>query len=428
MTAVAEPAAPESTATVLRRFAVPVYLPATIYAVGQGAVTPVIAIGAHDLGASYATAAFVAGLPAVGVLLGDGPAGAFVARVGERRGMIFSALVTALCSVVVVLAGDLTVLSLAALVMGAASSVFLLARHSLLTELVEPAFRARSLALLAGTYRAGVTIGPFTTAALISHFGALAAFWVQAATSVAVIAFLLSMPDLEKVIALRTDTPGDSMTGLTGMFRENAGPLLRVGSAMAILMLLRNTMVIIIPLWGLAIGMPASRIALAVGLSGLLQLVLVYASGQIADRFGRMWVAMPVVLGIALGHILLVGAHGTGTYFAVVVVLAVANGFGGGIMMMMGSDLAPPGRASEFLGLWRLVNDAGGAAAPFLMAAGTAVVSLGFASVGLGLLGLVGAGMLWRWVPLYLDESRAPAVVLPRVTGDGTAGVNATSP
>lgn len=393
----------DSAGSVLRKFAGPVYVPATIYAVGQGAVIPIVAVAAHDLGASFATAAFIAGLPAVGVLIGDGPAGSLVARVGEKRGMLLSAAITAACSVVVVLASTLAVLTVTSLVLGAASSVFLLARHSLLTELVEPAYRARSLALLAGTYRAGITIGPFITAALTGAFGPLSAYGVQVAACVVVIGYLCLAPDPAARLGAR---PGDELrvTGLATTFRQSSEVLLKVGGPMAILMLLRNTMVILVPVWGLAIGMSATEISVAVGVSGFLQLVLVYTAGQIADRFGRMWVAVPVTVGIAVGHLLLVGASSTPTYFAVVAVLSIANGFGGGIMMTLGSDLAPAGRSSEFLGLWRLVNDAGGAAAPFVLSGGTALVSLTFSAVTLGGVGLAGAWMLWRWLPRYADR------------------------
>ncbi len=396
--------APASAGQVLKKHIVPVYAPAMIYAIGQGAVTPMIAVAAHELGANYAMAAFIAGLPAVGVLVGDVPAGAFVARVGEKRGMILSALVTALCCLVVVLTNNLQVLTVTSVVMGAASSVFLLARHSMLTELVEPQYRARALAVLAGTYRLGITIGPFTTAVLITHFGAISTYAVQAIAAVAVIGYLLVAPDPERVMKPQhvLDQP---MLGMLAMFRQQAASLARVGGAMAILMMLRNTMVVIIPLWGLAIDVPAAQIALAVGISGLLQLLLTYASGQIADAFGRMWVAVPVTVGIAVGHIALLGAVNTPTFFAATILLAIANGVGGGIMMTIGSDLAPPGRASEFLGLWRLINDAGGAVSPFVLSGATAVVSLGFAATGLGVVGLAGAFMLWRWMPRYLDDS-----------------------
>jgi MFS family permease len=404
VTAVEEAASAGAVDGALRRFAGPVFAPATVYAIGQGAVLPVVAICAHELGAGNATAALIAGLPAVGVLIGDGPAGALVARIGEKRGMLLSALVTAVCSVVIVLAPSLAVLTVSVLVMGVASSVFLLARHSLLTELVAPSYRARALALLAGTYRAGMTVGPFLTAALTGAFGASSAFGVQAVTSLLVVGYLLVAPD--PAARMGTSTARERHAGgLGAVFRQNTGALVQLGGAMAILMLLRTTMVVVIPLWGLAIGMSATRIAVAAGVCGLLQFVLVYTSGQIADRFGRRLVAVPVTAGLALGHLLFLGAYGEVTYFAVVCVLGVANGFGGGIMMTLGSDLAPPGRTSEFLGLWRLVNDGGGAAAPFLLAGGTAAVSLGFSVGALGVIGLGGAWMLWRWLPRYVDRS-----------------------
>ncbi|MCM0621127.1 MFS transporter [Nocardioides bruguierae] len=408
MTALSEkPAAapPGSAGTVLRRFAGPVYVPATMYAIGQGAVLPILGVAAHNLGASYATAALIGGLPAVGVLVGDGPAGSFVARVGEKRGMLVSAALTLICCLAVVLAGSLVVLTIAALVSGAASSIFLLARHSLLTELVPPHFRARSLALLAGTYRAGITIGPFAAAALIARFGVLSAFWIQVVACLVVSAYLLIAPDPERELKPQHVIDQPSL-GLVRMAREHASVLVMVGGPMAILMLLRNTMTVIVPLWGVAIDIPESQIAIAVGISGLLQLALVYTAGQLADRFGRMWVAMPVTVGIALGHLLLLTAHELVGYVAVVCLLSIANGFGGGIMMTIGSDLAPLGRAPEFLGLWRLVNDGGGAVAPFVLSGAAALVSLSFAAATLSGIGLVGAGLLWRFLPRYLERGR----------------------
>ncbi|MBK8956832.1 MAG: hypothetical protein IPM80_00030 [Proteobacteria bacterium] len=50
----------------------------------------------------------------------------------------------------------------------------------------------------------------------------------------------------------------------------------------------------------------------------------------------------------------------------------------------LGTDLAPPGRRSEFLGLWRLLTDAGTSAAggPMVISALLAVVRLGSAALG----------------------------------------------
>jgi hypothetical protein len=53
-----------------------VYLPAMVFEIGNGAVTPVIAITALDLGASAGTAGLLVALLGIGQLAGDVPAGA----------------------------------------------------------------------------------------------------------------------------------------------------------------------------------------------------------------------------------------------------------------------------------------------------------------------------------------------------------------
>jgi len=64
------------------------------------------------------------------------------------------------------------------------------------------------------------------------------------------------------------------------------------------------------------------------------------------------------------------------------VVIGLGNGLGSGTMMTLGADLAPEGATGEFLGLWRLIGDAG--------------AFLGPISVGLiaGAAGLRGSAML----------------------------------
>ena len=61
-------------------------------------------------------------------------------------------------------------------------------------------------------------------------------------------------------------------------------------------------------------------------------------------------------------------------------------------------------KPAAFLGAWRFAGDAGQAAAPLFVSLLTAVVSISFASGIMGLLGLVGAGMLARYIPRYVPR------------------------
>src|SRR6478735_802797 len=74
----------ERASAVLLRFGPMIYGPTVLFALGEGAVIPLIPVIAADLGADVATAALVASALVVGQLVGNIPAGWTVARFGER--------------------------------------------------------------------------------------------------------------------------------------------------------------------------------------------------------------------------------------------------------------------------------------------------------------------------------------------------------
>jgi MFS family permease len=167
---------------------------------------------------------------------------------------------------------------------------------------------------------------------------------------------------------------------------------------------------VVLPLWGVAIGMDASAIALVVGVSGALDFALFYASGQVMDRYGRLWAALPSMLLMSAGFIALSltrdAAHAPAWFAALAGLLGLANGLSSGILMTVGADLAPAGSTASFLGAWRLLTDSGGALAPVMVAVVAAVASLPLASALVGALGLAGAAGLLRWGPRYLPRGR----------------------
>ena len=82
----------------VRSLALSVYVPNLLYAVGQGAVVPVIALLALDLGATPAIAGVIVALKGLGTALFDAPAGVLVARIGERNAMVAATVTLALAA------------------------------------------------------------------------------------------------------------------------------------------------------------------------------------------------------------------------------------------------------------------------------------------------------------------------------------------
>lgn len=438
-----------------RSIILPVYLPTLLFSVGEGAMIPVIPVVATDRGASLALAGLVAAMIMVGELAGDLPAGWLVSRIGERTAMIGAAML-AVIGVLVALAAP-TVLSLGVgiFLLGLATAVFGLARHAFLTSYVPQRIRARALSTLAGVFRGGWAVGPFLAAGLISWTGSTEIVaWVLVAACFAVIVVLLVLPDPERVFGAArlgrrradaappaaaeavasgsdaAESAGDAAAepadaeprtageaeaeehshGVFHAIRTHRGVLARIGSGVGLLAAVRASRTVILPLWAVSIGMAPEAAAVVIGVSAAIDFALFYVSGQVMDRFGRLWSAIPGLVGLATGHLMLAFTHdvpGNTVWFTVVAVLfGVANGLSSGVLMTLGADLAPRGNPAPFLGAFRTIGDAGGAAAPLALSAVTSIASLSVASAVMGVAGLAGAVILWRYVPRYVPHRR----------------------
>ena len=160
----------------LRSVAVAAYGPATLFGLAEGAMLPVIILSAIDRGASTPVAALIGALLGIGSIVTNIPSGILATRIGERKAMIVAAIATVIgLGFCLIDLGrgtfSLLVYGFGILLIGAASSVYSLARQSYLTEMVPPHMRARALSTLGGTLRIGVFVGPFLGAARCSCGG-----------------------------------------------------------------------------------------------------------------------------------------------------------------------------------------------------------------------------------------------------------------
>ena len=408
---------PEPISGVLWRFAPMIYGPTVLFAVGEGAVIPLLPVLAARLGADVATAALVASALVVGTLCGNIPAGWAVSRVGERWTMAGAGLLALAAAVLGAFAADVVQLIVAVFAIGFCAAAFGLARHSFMTTRVPLRYRARALSLLGGTFRLGMFVGPFLTAGLLALFGdERASVWFFAVCLVATIALVLLGPDPETQLASAAAPPATASVaapervGIFATMWRHRDVLSRVGLAAAMLSAVRATRQVVLPLWGVSIGLDGGTIALVVGVSGAIDFALFYASGQVMDRFGRLWAALPAMLLMGGGFVALAFTHDlddAAMWFALfAAVLGVGNGLSSGILLTLGADLAPRPDPAPFLGSWRTLTDAGGAAAPVLVTVLTALGSLSIATGVVGAIGLLGAAAFARWVPRYVPRRR----------------------
>lgn len=432
---------------VLLQFAPMIYGPTVLFALGEGAVIPLIPIVAARLGADIALSGLIASALVIGQLCGNLPAGWLVARVGERVTMLGAAALALVGVIGVALAPSLSVLAGSVFVIGLCAAAFMLARHAFMTVRVPFAFRARALALLGGSFRFGMFVGPFIAALLLALTGTEAsAAWCFAVCLLACLLLVGLGPDPVSAVEARdagraapdplnnaADTiaaeriaadTGEAITGGITLPNQRAGRgagekpdgvlrtmvkfrhlLLRLGLAAASLSAVRSARQVVLPLWGVSLGLDAQTIALVVGFGGALDFALFYASGQVMDRFGRLWAALPSMLLMGIGFILLSltheWAHAVAWYAGLAALIGVGNGLSSGILMTLGADLAPKGEPAAFLGSWRTLNDSGGTLAPVLFSALAGVATIGIATAAMGAIALLGALGFLRWVPRF---------------------------
>jgi MFS family permease len=404
----------------LRSVALVAFLPTLLFSIGEGAIIPLIPIVANDLGASLAVAGLIAGMTMVGELVGDIPSGWVVSRIGERNSMIGAALVTVIAVLVCIVAPNPLVLGVGIFVIGLATAVFALARQAFMTSYVPFQYRARALSTMGGIFRAGWFVGPFIAAGLIQLTGGTqAVFWVFVIACLGAIGMLLLLPDPARAfgpprMAVAPDgtlhTAGEELAaeashGLFRTIRNHRAVLLRMGLGAGLVAAVRASRAIILPLWAVSIGIDIPTTAVIIGIAGAIDFALFYTSGQIMDRFGRVWSALPSMIGLGLGHLVLGFTHdlpaNVAWFIGVAMFLALSNGIGSGMLMTLGADLAPKANPAPFLGAWRFAGDLGGAAAPLAVAGMTAIASLSVATGVVGVLGLIGAVLFGRYIPRY---------------------------
>ncbi|MFE6736817.1 MFS transporter [Microbacterium sp. NPDC057650] len=392
-----------------------VYAPTLLFSIGDGAIIPLIPIIASRLGADVALAALVASAIVVGELVGNLPAGWAVARLGERWTMLVAGLVSMCSAVLMLLSSQLWAFTASVFLMGFCAAAFGLARHAFMTTRVPIAFRARALSLLGGSNRLGVFIGPFVAAVLLGLFGAPdAAIWFFLVCVGATVVLVAFGPDPEKEYvpaSMAASAPAPRSAPGTGVIRtmwNNRQVLARLGVAAAALSAVRSTRQVVLPLWGVSLGLDAQTIAIVVGISGAIDFALFYASGQVMDRFGRLWAALPATVLMGLGFLALAFTHeldsATVWFVALGGVLGLGNGLSSGILMTLGADTAPQSEPAAYLGSWRTLTNAGAATAPLVVSAITAATALPIAVGVMGAVGLLGAAGFLRWIPRFVPR------------------------
>lgn len=387
-------------------------VPAMLYEIGNGAIAPIVALTALDDGASAAVAGLALAVLGVGQVLGDVPAGWLADRVGERRAMMCAALLDIAGLLVCVVAHSTALLMAGLLAIGVATATYYLGRQSYLTEVVPVRDRAGAMSTLGGFHRVGLFVGPFIGSAAISIGGLRAAYWVAAGAAFAAALLLAIVPDVPAQAAQPAAARG-AVTAWS-MLRRHTRLFATLGACIVLVGTTRAARQTALPLWAAHLHLSPASISLIFGVASAFDVALFYPAGKVMDQFGRLSVAVPslVLLGGTLLWLPL--THEATTFAAVACLMSAGNGIGSGIVMTLGSDVAPAESRTRFLSIWRICNDSGNAAGPLLLSVMAALLDLAAGIAAIGAVGLLAAVLLARTVGRFTPLATRSGVLRHR--------------
>ena len=372
-----------------RRLILPVYLPSLMTSVAQSATAILLPLYMLSLGHSVAAASFIVAMRGIGLLLTDIPAGLIANRFGDKTSMLVGYLTMMIALVLLSISDHQGVIVLAAALTGTSMSFALLGRMSYITDSVAGEERGRALALMAGLQRAGSLLGPLIFGAIAKHFSyettfaVMACLLIIAVLSVAIFAVHHEIPHRRQV----------PLTAMFGIFIRYKKILLTVGLGGLCLMMVRNARILLFPLVGHSIGMDAVQIGMLFSLSSVVDMLMFYPAGQIMDNVGRKWTAVPGILVLSLSLLLLALFPSMTGMLIFTILSGLGNGITTGVLVTIGSDVAPDVERGQFLGIWRLQNDLGYSASPLLVGALSNIASLSVAAMCISGVGLAGAAV-----------------------------------
>ncbi len=402
-----------------------VYAPTLMLSFSQAVLVPTLPLYAQSFGVSLSQVSLAMAAAGFGTLLTDLPAGLLLERMGRRPMMLVGTGALALATLAIPLLPLFPILVLARLIAGAGTAMWGISRMAYLTDVTSPRDRGRAISTFGGINRIGTFAGPAVGGLVGSLFGLAAPFIVSGVLA----ALALVLAHLFIVETGRRDGPSHGKLRWKVMgevVRRHWRDLSTAGAAQIFAQMIRAGRQLIVPLYGAnVLGLDVAAVGSIVSLSAAIDMSLFVPAGFIMDRLGRKFASVPSFLVMGLGMALIPLARDYTGLLIATAVIGLGNGLGSGTMMTLGADLAPRQAVGEFLGVWRLIGDAGSTGGPVVVGTIADLVGLSLAALVLAAVGGVAALTLALFVRETLEEhgpatGQAPSPALPE-SEEGTA-------
>jgi MFS family permease len=364
---------PRSSGVLSRQLILSLYLPATLLALGQSMVAPVIPGLTRSFGVGLAEASLVFVAASAGAVAVTFPAGYLMDIIGRRPVLLAGPLLTAVASFMTPFSHSFLELLFWRFLVGAADQMWQQSRVLVIADTALPGERARQMQWMTGMMRAGQLLGPTIGGLLADAVGIWIPFAIHAAlTLIAVVPSFRLIK--ESAPGRRGRNEEDTVLQKQGwrpviaymlsvqvivfLIIQSAAQFARGGQEQGALSLYA------VYAYGMTPGELGrlNTAAVAVGLP------VPFLTGYFMDRFGRRAVIAPgfASYAAALAIMSLTAFFPLPvTFFLVTYVLVQATaGTTGGTMQVLGADLSPAVNRGRFFAIWRMIAQLAAAISP----------------------------------------------------------------
>lgn len=360
-----------------RQLVLSLYLPATLLALGQSMVAPVIPGLTKSFGIGVDAASLVFVAFSAGALVATFPAGYLMDKIGRRPVLLAGPLLTAVGSFMTPFSHTFIELLFWRFVVGAASQLWQQGRVLVIADTAPQDQRARQMQWMVGMTRTGQLFGPAVGGFLAAGFGLWIPFAIHAALTI--VAMIPAYKMIQETAPRRRRKNDQSDEASEEAKAQGWGPVITYMLTIQIVVFLCIQVFAQFARGGQDQGSlnlyAVYAYDMGPGELGLLNTIAIafgipvpFLTGYLMDRFGRRAVIAPgfaaYAIAVALMSLTAFYPLPMSYFLATYVMVQAAAGTTGGTMQVLGTDLSPRENRGRFFAIWRTIAQIGATISP----------------------------------------------------------------